>query len=117
MQDATQLSLGQEFSGYTSAIDHGIERIKNALKSCYELAIGGTAVGTGINSFEGYAEAAANEISSITSLPFKTAQNKFETLLSPKTTLLLSVVRFPEGEVALPALNPKSVLLLPVVRL
>ena len=80
LQDATPLSLGQEFSGYTSAIEHGIERIKNALKSCYELAIGGTAVGTGINSFEGYAEAAANEISSITSLPFKTAQNKFEAL-------------------------------------
>ena len=80
LQDATPLSLGQEFSGYTSAIEHGIERIKNALKSCYELAIGGTAVGTGINSFEGYAESAANEISSITSLPFKTAQNKFEAL-------------------------------------
>ncbi len=80
LQDATPLSLGQEFSGYTSAIEHGIERIKNALKSCYELAIGGTAVGTGINSFEGYAEAVANEISSITSLPFKTAQNKFEAL-------------------------------------
>ena len=80
LQDATPLSLGQEFSGYTSAIEHGIERIKNALKSCYELAIGGTAVGTGINSFEGYAEAAAIEISSITSLPFKTAQNKFEAL-------------------------------------
>ena len=80
LQDATPLSLGQEFSGYTSALDHGIKRINNALKSCYELAIGGTAVGTGINSFEGYAEATANEISSITDLPFKTAQNKFEAL-------------------------------------
>ena len=80
LQDATPLSLGQEFSGYTSALEHGIKRINNALKSCYELAIGGTAVGTGINSFEGYAEATANEISSITALPFKTAQNKFEAL-------------------------------------
>lgn len=80
LQDATPLSLGQEFSGYTSALEHGIKRIYNALKSCYELAIGGTAVGTGINSFEGYAEATANEISSITDLPFKTAQNKFEAL-------------------------------------
>ena len=80
LQDATPLSLGQEFSGYTSALEHGIKRINNALKSCYELAIGGTAVGTVINSFEGYAEATANEISSITDLPFKTAQNKFEAL-------------------------------------
>ena len=80
LQDATPLSVGQEFSGYTSALEHGIKRINNALKSCYELAIGGTAVGTGINSFEGYAEATANEISSITDLPFKTAQNKFEAL-------------------------------------
>ena len=80
LQDATPLSLGQEFSGYTSALEHGIKRINNSLKSCYELAIGGTAVGTGINSFEGYAEATANEISSITDLPFKTAQNKFEAL-------------------------------------
>ena len=80
LQDATPLSLGQEFSGYSSALEHGIKRINNALKSCYELAIGGTAVGTVINSFEGYAQATANEISSITDLPFKTAQNKFEAL-------------------------------------
>ena len=80
LQDATPLSLGQEFSGYSSALRHGIKRIKNSLESCYELAIGGTAVGTGINSFEGYAEAVAKEISSITKLPFKTAENKFEAL-------------------------------------
>ena len=80
LQDATPLSLGQEFSGYSSALRHGIKRIKNSLESCYELAIGGTAVGTGINSFEGYAEAVAKEISSITRLPFKTAENKFEAL-------------------------------------
>ena len=80
LQDATPLSLGQEFSGYSSALHHGIKRIKNSLESSYELAIGGTAVGTGINSFEGYAEAVAKEISSITKLPFKTAENKFEAL-------------------------------------
>ncbi|MEE3303115.1 MAG: class II fumarate hydratase, partial [Candidatus Neomarinimicrobiota bacterium] len=80
LQDATPLSLGQEFSGYSSALHHGIKRIKNSLESCYELAIGGTAVGTGINSFEGYTEAVAKEISSITKLPFKTAENKFEAL-------------------------------------
>ena len=80
LQDATPLSLGQEFSGYSSALNHGIKRIKNSLESCYELAIGGTAVGTGINSFEGYADAVAKEISSITKLPFRTAENKFEAL-------------------------------------
>ena len=80
LQDATPLSLGQEFSGYSSALNHGIKRIKNSLESCYELAIGGTAVGTGINSFKGYAEDVAKEISSITNLPFKTAENKFEAL-------------------------------------
>ena len=80
LQDATPLSLGQEFSGYSSALHHGIKRINNSLESCYELAIGGTAVGTGINSFKGYAEAVAKEISFITKLPFKTAENKFEAL-------------------------------------
>ena len=80
LQDATPLSLGQELSGYSSALNHGIKRIKNSLESCYELAIGGTAVGTGINSFKGYAEDVAKEISSITNLPFKTAENKFEAL-------------------------------------
>ena len=80
LQDATPLSLGQEFSGYSSALNHGIKRIKNSLHSCYELAIGGTAVGTGINSFEGYADSVAKEISSITNLPFRSAENKFEAL-------------------------------------
>ena len=80
LQDATPLSLGQEFSGYSSALNYGIKRIKNSLESCYELAIGCTAVGTGINSFKGYAEDVAKEISSITNLPFKSAENKFEAL-------------------------------------
>ena len=80
LQDATPLSLGQEFSGYVSAIDHGVRRLNNSLEHCYELAMGGTAVGTGINSTEGFAEAAANEISKLTSLNFRTAENKFEAL-------------------------------------
>ena len=80
LQDATPLSLGQEFSGYSSALIHGVTRIENALDSCYELAMGGTAVGTGINSFDGFAESTASEISTLTGLPFKTAENKFEAL-------------------------------------
>ena len=80
LQDATPLSLGQEFSGYVSAIEHGCKRIKNALDSCYELAMGGTAVGTGINSIEGFGEKTAAEISKLTDLPFRTAENKFEAL-------------------------------------
>jgi len=80
LQDATPLSLGQEFSGYVSAVEHGCKRINNAMDSCYELAMGGTAVGTGINSIEGFGEKAAAEISKLTDLPFRTAENKFEAL-------------------------------------
>ena len=80
LQDATPLSLGQEFSGYVSAIEHGCKRIKNAMDSCYELAMGGTAVGTGINSTEGFGEKTAAEISKLTDIPFRTAENKFEAL-------------------------------------
>ena len=80
LQDATPLSLGQELSGYVSAIDHGISRIQSSLKHCYELAMGGTAVGTGINSIEGFSENVAEEISKYTGLPFVTAENKFEAL-------------------------------------
>mgnify|MGYP000651487706 FL=1 len=80
LQDATPLSLGQEFSGYSSALSHGIKRVKKGLESCYELAMGGTAVGTGINSFDGFGQLVANEISKLTNLPFITAENKFEAL-------------------------------------
>ena len=80
LQDATPLSLGQEFSGYVSAIDHGIRRLNKSLEDCYELAMGGTAVGTGINSTEGFADAVAKEISKLTNLNFRTADNKFEAL-------------------------------------
>ena len=80
LQDATPLSLGQEFSGYASALTHGITRIEGAMDHCYELAMGGTAVGTGINSFEEFDSIVADEISTLTGLPFKTAVNKFEAL-------------------------------------
>ena len=80
LQDATPLSLGQEFSGYATAINNGIKRLENALDYCFELAVGGTAVGTGINSIEGFGEAVSNEVSKITKLPFRSAPNKFEAL-------------------------------------
>ena len=80
LQDATPLSLGQEFSGYASALTHGITRIEGGMDHCYELAMGGTAVGTGINSFEEFGSMVADEISTLTGLPFKTAVNKFEAL-------------------------------------
>jgi len=80
LQDATPLSLGQEFSGYVSALDHGIKRLETSLGHCKELAMGGTAVGTGINSVRGFAEKVADEISSLTGIGFVTAENKFEAL-------------------------------------
>ena len=80
LQDATPLSLGQEFSGYVSALDHGLNRVEKALDHCCELAMGGTAVGTGINSVEGFGMAVSKEIAEITGLPFRTAENKFEAL-------------------------------------
>ena len=80
LQDATPLSLGQEFSGYVSALDHGIKRLYTALDHCKELAMGGTAVGTGINSTSGFSQAVADEISSLTGIDFRTAENKFEAL-------------------------------------
>jgi fumarate hydratase class II len=77
MQDATPLTLGQEWSGYTGVLADDLDRIEDALKGVYRLALGGTAVGTGINSVPGFAEAAATEIAKLTSLPFLTAPNKF----------------------------------------
>ncbi|MGL6266563.1 MAG: class II fumarate hydratase [Chitinophagaceae bacterium] len=78
--DATPLTLGQEFSGYVSQLDHGIRAIRNTLPHLSELALGGTAVGTGINTPEGYAENVAGHIARLTGLPFITAENKFEAL-------------------------------------
>lgn len=80
LMDATPLTLGQEFSGYASQIDHGIRAIENALASLYEIALGGTAVGTGINAPKGYPKKVAETISKITGYPFITAPNKFEAL-------------------------------------
>jgi fumarate hydratase class II len=77
MQDATPLTLGQEWSGYAGMLADNIERIEDALKGVYKLALGGTAVGTGINSAPGFAEAAATEIAELTGLPFASAPNKF----------------------------------------
>ena len=80
LMDATPLTLGQEFSGYVSQLDHGIKALKNTLDHLSELALGGTAVGTGINTPEGYAEKVAEYIAEFTGLPFKSAENKFEAL-------------------------------------
>ena len=80
MQDATPLTLGQEFGGYAAQIDHGIERIKKSLYGLYELAQGGTAVGTGLNTSPLFAELFATKIAAMTKLPFITARNKFEAL-------------------------------------
>ena len=78
--DATPLTLGQEFSGYVSQLDHGIRAIRNTLPHLSELALGGTAVGTGINTPDGYAENVAKHIANLTGLPFVSAENKFEAL-------------------------------------
>ena len=77
MQDATPLTLGQEWSGYAGMLEDDVDRIEDALKGVYRLALGGTAVGTGINSGPGFAEAVAVEIAKLTGLPFVTASNKF----------------------------------------
>jgi len=80
LMDATPLTLGQEFSAYVSQLDHGLIALKNTLPHLAELAIGGTAVGTGINSPKGYAKIVAKKISEFTKLEFKSADNKFEAL-------------------------------------
>ncbi len=78
--DATPLTLGQEFSGYASQLDHGLKALKNTLSHLSELALGGTAVGTGLNTPKGYPEEVAKNIASLTGLPFISAENKFESL-------------------------------------
>ena len=78
--DATPLTLGQEFSGYVSQLDHGLRAINNTLAHLSELALGGTAVGTGINTPKGYSENVAKHIATLTGIPFITAENKFEAL-------------------------------------
>jgi fumarate hydratase class II len=80
LQDATPLTLGQEFSGYATQLRYGIERVKGALPRLFQLAQGGTAVGTGLNAKPAFAEEFARQVEGITGLPFITAENKFEAL-------------------------------------
>ena len=80
LQDATPLTLGQEFSGYVSQLDHALIRLDAALQGLYELPLGGTAVGTGLNAHPDYAEQVAQTLAALTGVPFVTAPNKFEAL-------------------------------------
>ena len=80
LMDATPLTLGQEFSGYVSQLDHGLKALFNTLPHLSELALGGTAVGTGINTPPGYSKLVASKIAEFTSLPFVSASNRFEAL-------------------------------------
>ena len=130
LMDATPLTLGQEFSGYVSQLDHGIKALNNTLSHLSELALGGTAVGTGINTPEGYAEKVAAYIAEFTGLAFVTAENKFEALaahdaivethgalkqiavslnkIANDIRLLASGPRSGIGEISLPANEPGS---------
>ena len=82
--DATPLTVGQEFSGYVSQLSHGLKSLKNTLPHLSELALGGTAVGTGINTPANYSENVAAHIAKLTGLPFVTAENKFESLAAER---------------------------------
>ncbi|GGH62039.1 fumarate hydratase class II [Comamonas phosphati] len=82
LQDATPLTLGQEISGWAAQLAHGERHVRHALPHLYELALGGTAVGTGLNAPKGYAEGVARELAAITGYPFVTSPNKFESLAS-----------------------------------
>ncbi len=90
LMDATPLTLGQEFSGYAHQVHRGIERVKSTLPFLYELALGGTAVGTGLNTKRGFAERVAAKIAELTNLPFITAPNKFEALAAHDALVMLS---------------------------
>src|SRR5690606_29574663 len=78
--DATPVTVGQELSGYVAQLDHGIKAIKNSMRHLSELALGGTAVGTGLNAPKGFDKMVAEKIAELTGLPFVTAPNKFEAL-------------------------------------
>lgn len=130
LMDAVPLTMGQEFSAYVSQIDHGIQTIKNSLPHLSELALGGTAVGTGLNTPQGYDTEVAAEIAKLTGLPFVTAQNKFAALaahdaiiashgalktvavslmkIANDIRLLSSGPRCGIGEISLPANEPGS---------
>ncbi|MEZ5083296.1 MAG: class II fumarate hydratase [Bacteroidales bacterium] len=130
LMDATPLTLGQEFSGYVSQLDHGLKALKNTLDHLLELALGGTAVGTGINTPPGYSVKVAANIANLTGYPFRTADNKFEALsahdamvetsgalkmlavslmhIANNTRMLASGPRCGIGEIQLPANEPGS---------
>ena len=130
LMDATPLTLGQEFSGYVSQLNHGLNALKNTLDHLQELALGGTAVGTGINTPPGYAVKVAAKIAELTGYPFRTAENKFEALsahdaiveasgalktlavslmhIANNTRMLASGPRCGIGEIRLPANEPGS---------
>ncbi len=130
LMDATPLTLGQEFSAYVSQLDHGIEALKSTLSHLAELALGGTAVGTGINTPPGYSELVAKTIAELTGFPFVTAPNKFESLAAHDAmvetsgalkTLAVSLMKIANdirllgsgprcgiGEISLPANEPGS---------
>jgi len=130
LMDATPLTLGQEFSGYTSQLDHGLKALKSTLPHLTELALGGTAVGTGINTPPDYAETVARKIAEISGFPFISAENKFEALsahdamvessgalkmlavslmhIANNMRLLASGPRCGIGEIILPANEPGS---------
>src|SRR5690606_11335213 len=80
LQDATPLTMGQEFSGYVSQLDHSLQHIESALPHLLELAAGGTAVGTGLNTHVEFGQRVANELAKCTGYPFVSAPNKFEAL-------------------------------------
>ena len=90
LQDATPLTLGQEFSGYVSQLDHGLQRLEAALQGLYELPLGGTAVGTGLNSHPDYAPKAAAVLAELSGLPFVSAPNKFEALAARDAAVFAS---------------------------
>ncbi len=128
--DATPLTLGQEFSGYVSQLDHGLRALKNTLAHLSELALGGTAVGTGLNTPKGYAVKVAQKIAELTGLPFVTGENKFEGLAAHDAiveahgalkTLAVSIMKIANdirilasgprcgiGEITIPANEPGS---------
>jgi fumarate hydratase class II len=128
--DATPLTLGQEFSGYVSQLDHSLKSLKNTLLHLSEIALGGTAVGTGINTPKSYSKLVAKKIATLTGLPFVTAENKFEALsahdaivetsgalktiavslmhIGQNTRLLASGPRCGIGEIHFPANEPGS---------
>ena len=90
LMDATPLTLGQEFSGYAQQVENGIERLEQVLPKLAELALGGTAVGTGLNTKKGYDVAVAKKIAKLTGLPFTTAPNKFESLAAHDAMVMAS---------------------------